>query len=109
MDEKTKAKMVKLFDICYHMAKHERPFAYLPFLVGMEKRHGVDLGSTYCNPVQAHTFTEFLAWPWEIRTGVDGAVKNAKYISILIDGSTAEKELMYVKKYVVDGIPGEFS
>lgn len=106
MDEKAHSKMVKLFDICYHIAKHELPFTFYPFLAKLEKRHGVELGFTYQNPVQAHTFTEFLAE--DIRDKVDEAVQKARYISILIDGSTdrstSEKELMYVK-YLEDGIP----
>ena len=39
-------RMVKLFDISFHLAKHERPFAYFPALVSLERRHGVELGET---------------------------------------------------------------
>ena len=61
MDEAMKSKMVKLFDIAYNLAKNELPFTLFPKLIKMERRHGVELGNAYHNPIQAHTFTGFIA------------------------------------------------
>lgn len=100
-------RVVKLFDIAYHLAKNELPFSYFPLLVALEKRHGVDLGNTYNNSKQAATFTSFLAA--DIRGKMVEEVKAAKYISILVDGSTdkstKELEVLYVKYMDQTGNP----
>lgn len=100
-------KMVKLFDIAYHIAKHEKPFAYYPSLVKLEKRHGVDLEDAYINPKQARVFTQYLAE--QIHLEVSKQVLSSRYISVLVDGSTdrstTEKEVLYVKYLHKDGVP----
>ena len=95
-------RMVKLFDISFHLAKHERPFAYFPALVSLERRHGVELGETYSNPVQAKTFTQFIAD--DLRSNYFTTQrKSARYMSLLTDGSTdrgqTEKEIMYYRSF----------
>ena len=108
MDKAANDRMVKLFDITYHVAKHERPFTYFPDLVKLQQRHGVDIGHTYHNATQAKVFTEHIAE--DIRRKLLTEISGSRYISILIDGSTdrsqTEKELMYIK-YLrpEDGIP----
>ena len=99
-------KMVKLFEIAYRIAKHEKPFAYYPSLVNLEKRHGVDLEDAYINPKQARVFTQYLAE--QIQLEVSKQVLASRYISVLVDGSTdrstAEKEVLYVK-FLHQGVP----
>lgn len=113
MNAEVNAKMVKLFDIAYHLfdiayyiAKHEKPFQYFSSLISLEKRHDVDLGDTYSNPKQARVSTQFLAE--EIQRAIADQVKEARHISILVDGNTdrraSEKEVLYVK-YMEKGIP----
>nr|XP_054763515.1 zinc finger protein 862-like [Lytechinus pictus] len=108
MDSEQEARVTKLFDIAYHIAKHELPFAYFPSLAGLEKRHGVDLGNTYINSKQAANFTSYLAAV--IRRNLVSEIKSSRYISVLVDGSTdkstRELEVMYIKYMMQDtGIP----
>ncbi|KAK9515783.1 hypothetical protein VZT92_026399 [Zoarces viviparus] len=99
-------KMVKRFDIGYHIAKHEKPFAYYPSLVNLEKRHGVGLEDANINPKQARVFTQYLAE--QIQLEVSKQVLASRYIRVLVDGSTdrstAEKEVLYVKS-LHKGVP----
>lgn len=92
--------MLKLFDIAYHIAKHVKPFAYFPALINLEKRHGVDLEDAYKNPKQAEVFTRYLAG--EIQdVMITRQIRESRYISILVDGSTdrstLEKEVVYCR------------
>ena len=50
--EKTK----KMFDLAYLIAKEELPMTKYAAIIDLEKKHGVDLGITYCNEMQAATF-----------------------------------------------------
>ncbi|XP_063970390.1 zinc finger protein 862-like [Lytechinus pictus] len=106
MDSQLHNRMIKLFDISYHLVKHDLPFAYFPSLISLEKRHGVDLGNTYANPIQAQVFTGFLAE--DVRFKGDEDIRKARYISVLIDGSTdkstIENEVLYIK-YLQDEMP----
>lgn len=100
------SRIVKLFDITYHLAKQELPFSYFPSLISLEKRHGVDLGETYANDKQARVFTQFLAE--DIQSQMTEQITSARYVSILVDGSTdrraSEKEVVYAK-FMDNGIP----
>ena len=58
MDETTKKRMGKKFDICYVMAKENLAFAKYPAL---EARHGVDLGFAYKTKDSAKNFTHYIA------------------------------------------------
>lgn len=93
-------RMVELFDITYHIAKHEKPFAYFPALINLEKRHGVDLGDAYKNPKQAQVFTWYLAGKIQ-DVMITRQIRESRYISILVDGSTGrstlEKEVVYCR------------
>ncbi|XP_042270397.1 uncharacterized protein LOC121898928 [Thunnus maccoyii] len=96
-------RMVKLFDISYHIAKHEKPFAYFPALITLEKRHGVELEDAYKNPKQAQIFTQYLAD--EIQDEITKQIRASRYISILVDGSsTLEKEVLYCK-FLENSVP----
>ena len=47
MDDLTKERMQKKFDISYLLAKVNLPFAKYPNIRALEVRHGVDLGHAY--------------------------------------------------------------
>ena len=96
----------KLFDIAYMLAKEELPFSKYPAILEVEKHHGVDVSNT-CNT--EHKWKEFTCLIGEtMRSEVLDALKQANYISILMDGSTdcsvVEKELVFVM-YVALGKP----
>ena len=57
MDDTTRDRMRKKFDICYVIAKEGMPFRKYPILHALEERHGVDLGFAYKTNEAAKTFT----------------------------------------------------
>ena len=104
--EEEMLRVSKLVDVAYVVAKEELPFSKFPALVEVEKRHGVDLGNTYTTE---HKCKEFVCLIGEtMRNEVLDSLKQAKYFSVLLDGSTdcsvTEKELIYVM-YVNAGKP----
>ena len=46
----------KKFDIAYLIAKEELPMTKYAAIIDLKKKHGVDLGTTHCNEMQAATF-----------------------------------------------------
>ena len=56
MDDETRERMAKKFDVCFMMAKES-----LPFTKHLESRHGVDLGPAYHTPDSAKTFTSYIS------------------------------------------------
>ncbi|XP_071947384.1 zinc finger protein 862-like [Antedon mediterranea] len=91
-------KIQKLMDICYMMALEEIPFSKFPRIAQLEIRHKVPLGQTYLTEPKCREFSEIIGEVIENETL--NKIKEAKYISILSDGSTdvsnLEKELVYV-------------
>jgi len=47
LDDGTRQRMRKKFNICYMIAKESIPFAKYPALIEPESRHGVNLGPAY--------------------------------------------------------------
>ena len=47
IDEGTRARTRRNFDVCYAMAKESIPFAKYSALLALEARHGVDFGPAY--------------------------------------------------------------
>ena len=61
LDAVTRERMKRKFDICYSMAQESLSFTKYPFLLELETRHGVDVGSSYRSDVSARSFTHFIA------------------------------------------------
>ena len=61
LDLPTRARMGRIFDLCFMMAKESVAFAKYPSLLELEKRHGVDLGHAYTTACSAKLFTGFIA------------------------------------------------
>eukprot|EP00057_Strongylocentrotus_purpuratus_P007735 XP_011662209.1 PREDICTED: uncharacterized protein LOC105437382 [Strongylocentrotus purpuratus] len=107
MQDRTKAKMSKLFDIAYMVAHCEQPFTMYKQFVLLEKKHGVDLGVTYINDAACRTFIHHIAAT--IREDLEKLFgQEPFYFSLLFDGSTdksiSEKEVVSIK-LIEDGIP----
>ncbi|XP_014669333.1 PREDICTED: zinc finger protein 862-like [Priapulus caudatus] len=88
----------KLFDIAYTIAKEELPFTKYPVVIGLEKKHGVPLGNTYTHEAKCSEFIGVIGDT--MKSEMLTALKEAKFYSIMCDGSTdasvTEKELVYV-------------
>ena len=61
LDLPTRARMGRIFDLCFMMAMESVAFANYPSLLELEKRHGVDLGHAYTTADSAKLFTGFIA------------------------------------------------
>lgn len=86
LDEGTRARLRRKFDVCYAMAKESIPFAKYPALLALEARHGVDLGSAYCTPESARIFTGYIAASQ--RQAFVNALSECHFFSFLMDGTT---------------------
>lgn len=104
MDKRTTEKLCKLYDIAYTIAYNEMPFTKMPVLIKLERKHGVDLGTTYCNNQACHSFimeiNEHLT-----KTGIKSNLSNLHddpfYYSLSFDGSSDkacnEKEITTIR------------
>ena len=70
------------FDIAYFIAVEKILFKKYPKLCKLEARHGVAIGSAYTNEIAGKTFTHYIAESQRLQ------LFEAKYFSILMDGST---------------------
>ena len=60
MDDETRERMAKKFNVCFMMAKESLPFTKYPALLELESRHGVDLGPACHTPDSTNTFTSYI-------------------------------------------------
>ena len=99
LDDATRERMRKKFDICYLIAKEGMPFRKYPALHALEERHGVDLGFSYKTQDSAKKFTHYIAES-QRQSFLHDFSTNSFY-SFLMDGSTdsgnVEDELVLVQ------------
>ena len=111
MDETMKARLCKLFDLAYTVAKCEQPFSLFETLISVEKKHGVQLGQAYANNKACREFISHIAGA--MIDELEELLKPSQpevpfYCSLLFDGSTdkaiSEKEVISIK-LIEDGVP----
>ncbi|KAL5491664.1 hypothetical protein EMCRGX_G016996, partial [Ephydatia muelleri] len=90
MDDKTRSRMRRKFDLCFVMAKESLPFAKYPSLLELEARHDVDLGFEYSTPDSAKAFTSYIAQAQREAFLKSLAIRKCFFYSIMMDGSTAD-------------------
>ena len=76
----------KEFDIAYFAATQKLAYSKYPDICELEKRHGVNIGTTYLNNNACKTFCKFIAESKKL--DLCKVIANAKFFSILMDGST---------------------
>ena len=95
-------KTKKKFDIAYLIAKEELPMRKYAAIIDLEKKHGVDLGTIYCNEMQAATFITNIGEEFGSQLK-QKLMSNVNFLSILtdasIDGSNIEKEAVFVRYF----------
>lgn len=74
------------FDIAYFTATEKISFRKYPRLCELEARHGVAIGNTYTNEIAGKTFTHYIAESRRLQ--LFERLRQAKFLSVLIDGST---------------------
>ena len=87
------------FNIAFYLAKRERPFTDYPHLITLEKKNHVkNIGNSYVTDRACAVFTEDIGKVTKESLAEDFA--NARYYSVLSDGSTdsavIEQEVVYV-------------
>ena len=103
-DEKERTK--NKFDIAYFMAMEQISFHKFPGICELERRrHGVNIGTNYTTETSARSFIHFMAEAQ--RKKLVTVLQQAKFFSILLDGSTdsrnIENELLLVVWLDKDG------
>ena len=97
-------KMETLFDIAYFVAKREIPFTNFPHLCILEKKHGVELGSTYMDDKASKTFVTFISE--QLKHGLSNKLQGSKFFSVMADSANdvgvREVEDVYVC-HLIDG------
>ena len=83
-DEREKLRVK--FDIAYFIATENLPYTKYPKLCELETRHGVRVGTSYVNENAGKEFIHYIA---ELRRQeLKQTLANAKFFSLLLDGST---------------------
>ena len=88
MDDKTRSRMRRKFDLCFVMAKESLPFAKYQSLLELEARHSVDLGFEHSTPDSAKAFTSYIAQAQREVFLKSLAIRKCFFYSIMMDGST---------------------
>ena len=83
--EEVARKMEMLFDIAYFVAKREMPFASFPHLCIFEKKHGVELGSTYMNGKACKTFVTYISE--QLKHELSNKLQVSKFFSVMADSA----------------------
>ena len=83
-DERVRLKVK--FDIAYFVATEKLPYVKFPKICALEARHGVHVGTSYRNETAGKEFIHYLAEAQ--RHDLIQKLANAKFFSLLLDGST---------------------
>ena len=103
-DEREKLKVK--FDIAYFVATEKLPYVKYPKICALEAHHGVHIGSSYRNLMAGKEFIHYLAEAQ--RHDLLQKLVNAKFLSLLLDGSTdvgnVDNEVLLVVWFDPDGL-----
>ena len=86
MDLTTNRKIRWKFDTAYTIAKEGMAFTKMSSLFQLQDRHGTNLGFSYRNDHACANFISYIAR--DLREQLENHLKNAKFYSIQVDGST---------------------
>ena len=84
--DREREQLHRKFDIAYFLAIENLSFRKFPRLCELEARHRVSIGSSYTNKIAGKMFTHYVAQSQ--RQQVLERIVQAKFFSLLIDGST---------------------
>ena len=106
MDETTKKRMEKKFDIAYLLAKENLAFMKYPAVYQLEAKHNVDLGIAYKTKESAKSFVHYIAESQ--RASFIRSLSKCRFYSFLMDGSTdsgnIEDELIVIMYCIKDDV-----
>ena len=104
INEKAFDRLTILFRNAHAIAYHSRPFKDFTWMCNLDERKGVNVGNTYRNDKQCKTFVGAISAVE--RRSLETDIKEAKFISLMCDGSvdvaTIENEVVYAR-YAIKG------
>ncbi|XP_073537153.1 zinc finger protein 862-like [Phyllobates terribilis] len=103
MDEDIFKHMTILFNVAYYIAKNNRPFTDFEGLLELTEKLGSAVRQEYANDKRCKEFISHMAEI--IRKNLISELKEAKYVGLMLDGSTdkagVEQLILYVR-YIKD-------
>ena len=100
LDDATRLRMKRKFDVCYLMARECLSFTKYPLILELESRRGVDIGSAYKSDVSARSFAHFIA-ERQRQKFFSFMSNDLHFFSFLMDGTTdagnLEDELIVIQ------------
>lgn len=98
MEEHAKEVLKMRFNTAFYLAKKEKAFSEYPDLLALQEKNGIEKQNGYRTPRATANFIDFIAE--QFKAPLKEILVNARYYSILTDGSTGtsvtEQELIYV-------------
>ena len=111
MNESTRGRQMKLFDIAYTVAHREMSFKRFQIMCDLEKKHGVDLGERYQSDMACQEFIGAID-DVMFHELMEKVKQPEFYCSIVFDGSTdktlTEREVISVK-FLDEGVAKMYS
>ena len=93
------------FNSAYYLCKKERPYSDFKDLIILQEKNGMKKSESYKNDRAAASFVDIIGW--EMRSEFLNELKQARYFTLLTDGSTdssiLEQEVLYVLFVSSDG------
>ena len=103
--QKQTARVCKLFEVAYMLAKEKIPITKYPAMLELEKRQGVSLNTASATEHKCRDFTIVIGEP--MMDSVLDTLRKSRYLAVLMDSSTdssiVEEELIYVMLISADG------
>ena len=110
LNNKTLDKFTKLFKTSHALENHNQPFTDYNWLCQLDEAKGLKIGKTYRNSKSATHFMKAIAQVE--RKSLASAVKTAKFVSVLSDGSTdsavCEQEMFFLRWHAHGKICGKY-
>ena len=105
VDEKNYEVYEKMMNTAYFVASEGEPFTKYPRLCALQEKNGLNMGTNYLNRQACKVFITSIGEV--LRNETIQFIRNARFISILSDGSTdrsiLEQEIVYVRYTGEDG------
>ena len=86
VSEEERVRLKRKLDVACFVANEKLSFKKYAGICDLEKRHGVDLGTTYMNDVACRAFIHFIAEAERQQLG--DILAKAEFFSLLMDGSS---------------------
>ena len=95
-------RMKVMFRNVHALVKNRRSFSDFPWMLELDEKKGIDVGTTYRNDKEAQLFSEFVAQ--STRSVIADLFNKAPFLTVITDGATdkgfREQEIVYLRSAV---------